>query len=461
MTSPLTVRSAPRRIARGLDALGGDPETGDKVMFEYLQQVIDRRSHGARAEQISSIEQAFKRGVNGISSLDEDRILHMFYRMICATLRTNYFQTDEAGAFKEYISFKLDSRSIPDLPAPRPYREIWVYSTRVEGIHLRMGPIARGGLRWWTTSHSETEVLGLMKAQGRVQKHHDRARRRQGRFRAAQPEGGDREAVIAEGTACYKIFINGLLDITDNLDEEERVIPPKQLVRRDGDDPYLVVAADKGTATFSDTANALAQGRRFWMGDAFASGGSVGYDHKGMGITAEGAWEGVKRHFREMGRNIQKEPFTVVGIGDMSGDVFGNGMLLSKQIRLQAAFNHLHIFLDPDPDPAVSFKERKRLFALPRSGWTDYNPAVRICYHLYLRNRRGDTLFKVAPRLLGIDLKKEAKKLEASMSGQTAITDKPELFSWAAQLDLRAYRVTNPKAADKTVSEIESLFLRT
>ncbi len=365
---------AARRIARDLDALRGDREASDKVLVEYVQQLIDYRSNGTREQQINSIEQAFRRGVNAISSLDEDRILHMFYRMICSTLRTNYYQTDEEGVFKEYISFKLDSRTIPDLPAPRPYREIWVYSTRVEGIHLRMGPIARGGLRWSDRrADFRTEVLGLMKAQNVKNTMIVPVGAKGGFVPLNLPDGAGREAIMAEGIACYKIFINGLLDLTDNLKEED-IIPPEDVIRRDNDDPYLVVAADKGTATFSDTANALAEGRGFWMGDAFASGGSVGYDHKGMGITAKGAWEGVKRHFREMGRNIQKEPFTVVGIGDMSGDVFGNGMLLSRQIRLQAAFNHLHIFLDPDPDPASSFKERKRLFALPRSSWTDYNP---------------------------------------------------------------------------------------
>ncbi len=288
-------------------------------------------------------------------------------------MRTNFYQTTEDGQLHEYMSFKLDSSRMPYLPKPLPFREIWVFSSAVEGIHLRGGKVARGGLRWSDRKEDfRTEVLGLMKAQnvkntiivpvgakgGFVVKH--------------LPVNGSRDQVMAEVVRCYKIFINALIDVTDNLDQDT-VIPADQLIRYDEDDPYLVVAADKGTATFSDTANAIALERGFWLGDAFASGGSVGYDHKGIAITARGAWEGVKRHFREMGRDIQKEPFSVVGIGDMSGDVFGNGMLLSTQIQLKAAFNHVHIFLDPEPDIKASFKERQRLFNLPRSGWEDYN----------------------------------------------------------------------------------------
>jgi len=367
---------AAKRLARDLDALVAETGQHDEVLREYVQAVLDARGGSDRQSLVAAIEKAFQRGLNAVSSLDEDRILHVFRRIMRATLRTNFYQPDEAGHPKDYISFKLDSGQVPDLPAPRPYREIWVYATRVEGIHLRMGPIARGGLRWSDRKADfRTEVLGLMKAQNVKNTMIVPVGAKGGFVPMNLPEGGDRQAIWEEGTACYKIFINGLLDVTDNL-QEDNVVPPDQVVRRDGDDPYLVVAADKGTATFSDTANGIAQGRDFWMGDAFASGGSVGYDHKGMGITAKGAWEGVKRHFRELGRDIQKEPFTVVGIGDMSGDVFGNGMLLSKQIRLQAAFNHLHIFLDPDPDPAASFRERQRLFALPRSSWTDYDPAL-------------------------------------------------------------------------------------
>ena len=357
-----------RRVFYGLSTI---KRCKDKVLLELLDNVVSARKKD-RETQIATIKRVFRLSLSRVSSLDEDRILFSFYEVIKGTLRTNFYQKNADGELLEYMSFKLNSSRMPHLPKPIPYREIWVFSADVEGIHLRGGKVARGGLRWSDRKEDfRTEVLGLMKAQnvkntiivpvgakgGFVVKH--------------LPENGSRDEVMSEVVKCYKIFINGLLDITDNLDEEE-IIPPIDLVRHDEDDPYLVVAADKGTATFSDTANAIALERGFWLGDAFASGGSVGYDHKAMAITARGAWEGVKRHFREMGRNIQKEPFTVLGIGDMSGDVFGNGMLLSTQIQLKAAFNHLHIFLDPDPDIKASFKERKRLFKLPRSGWEDY-----------------------------------------------------------------------------------------
>ena len=343
----------------------------DKNLLELLDNVVDARLKD-RDTQVATIKNVFRLALSRVSSLDEDRILFSFYEAIKGTLRTNFYQRSGSGELLEYMSFKLNSAKMPYLPKPVPHREIWVFSALVEGIHLRGGEIARGGLRWSDRKEDfRTEVLGLMKAQnvkntiivpvgakgGFVVKH--------------LPVNGTRDEVMAKVVKCYKIYINALLDITDNLDEEN-IIPPIDLIRHDGDDPYLVVAADKGTATFSDTANSIALERGFWLGDAFASGGSVGYDHKVMAITARGAWEGVKRHFREMGKNIQKESFDVVGIGDMSGDVFGNGMLLSPHIQLKAAFNHMHIFLDPDPDIKASFKERKRLFDLPRSGWDDY-----------------------------------------------------------------------------------------
>ena len=311
-----------------------------------------------------------------VSSLDEDRILRRYLDVITGTLRTNYYQAKGNQECKDYIVYKLAPSMIPDLPKPLPKFEIFVYSPRLEGVHLRGGKVARGGLRWSDRKEDfRTEVLGLVKAQ-QVKNSVIVPVGAKGGFVPKQlPINADRNAIMEEGVACYKVFIEGLLDVTDNLDNGE-VVPPKDVVRKDEDDTYLVVAADKGTATFSDIANEIATRRGFWLGDAFASGGSVGYDHKKMGITARGAWVSVQRHFRELGVDVQTQTFTVVGIGDMSGDVFGNGMLLSKAIRLTAAFNHLHIFVDPNPDAEPSFKERERLFALPRSGWNDYDESL-------------------------------------------------------------------------------------
>ncbi|SDK69952.1 NAD-glutamate dehydrogenase [Streptomyces indicus] len=309
-----------------------------------------------------------------VASLDEDRILRSFLTVIKATLRTNFFQEAAGGKPHSYVSMKFDPQAIPDLPAPRPAYEIWVYSPRVEGVHLRFGKVARGGLRWSDRREDfRTEILGLVKAQ-MVKNTVIVPVGAKGGFVAKQlPDPAvDRDAWLAEGVASYKTFISALLDITDNMVAGE-VVPPADVVRHDEEDTYLVVAADKGTATFSDIANQVAESYNFWLGDAFASGGSAGYDHKGMGITARGAWESVKRHFRELGVDTQTEDFTVVGVGDMSGDVFGNGMLLSEHIRLVAAFDHRHIFIDPNPDSAVSYAERRRLFELPRSSWADYN----------------------------------------------------------------------------------------
>ena len=315
-------------------------------------------------------------GLDAVTSADEDRIVRRFINLVEATLRTNFFQTAEDGGHKSHVSFKLDSRQVDELPLPRPKYEVFVYSPRVEAIHLRGGTVARGGIRWSDRREDfRTEILGLMKAQMVKNVVIVPVGSKGGFVVKRPPEDGTREAVQAEGIECYKTLIRGLLDITDNLKGSE-VVPPVDVVRRDGNDPYLVVAADKGTATFSDIANEVSKDYGFWLGDAFASGGSQGYDHKEMGITARGAWESVKRHFREMGRNTQKEDFTVVGVGDMAGDVFGNGMLLSPHIKLVAAFNHQHIFIDPDPDPATSFAERQRLFEMPRSAWDDYSAKV-------------------------------------------------------------------------------------
>ena len=308
--------------------------------------------------------------LDAVVSADEDRILRRFINLVEATLRTNYFQPAPDGEPKPYVSFKLDSKKVDGLPLPRPFREIFVYSPKVEGIHLRFGKVARGGLRWSDRREDfRTEVLGLVKAQ---QVKIVPVGSKGGFVVKCPPAEGGREALLEEGIACYKTLISGLLDLTDNLKGDE-VVPPQDVVRHDDDDPYLVVAADKGTATFSDIANGVSMDYGFWLGDAFASGGSVGYDHKAMGITARGGWESVKRHFREMGVNCQQEDFDVIGVGDMSGDVFGNGMLLSPHIRLVGAFNHMHIFVDPDPDPAKTIVERRRLFNLPRSSWTDFN----------------------------------------------------------------------------------------
>ncbi|MBS0381465.1 MAG: NAD-glutamate dehydrogenase, partial [Proteobacteria bacterium] len=327
-----------------------------------------------RDQQVEGLINAIKVLLTNVSSLDDDRILRGFMGLIRATLRTNYFQQHD-GKPAEYISYKFDSHQVPDIPKPVPYREIWVYAPRVEGVHLRFGPVARGGLRWSDRREDfRTEVLGLVKAQMVKNTVIVPVGSKGGFFVKRPPTGGDRDAVLNEGIACYKIFINGLLDITDNIDTAaNKILHPADVVRHDDDDPYLVVAADKGTAKFSDIANGISIAHGYWLGDAFASGGSAGFDHKDMGITSRGGWESVKHHFRALGRDCQAGDFTCVGIGDMSGDVFGNGMLRSRHTRLLAAFDHRHVFIDPDPDAAASFKERERMFGLPRSSWDDYD----------------------------------------------------------------------------------------
>ena len=328
----------------------------------------------AREKPVAAIFDKITAALQAVSSLDHDRALRRLALLILAIKRTNYFQPDAAGLHKPYISFKVASRELADLPLPKPYREIFIWAPHVEGVHLRFGPVARGGLRWSDRRDDfRTEVLGLVKAQQVKNAVIVPVGSKGGFYPKQLPRGGDRDAWLAEGIRSYKTFLSGLLDITDNLDAAGKVVAPAAVVRWDQDDPYLVVAADKGTATFSDIANSVSADYGFWLGDAFASGGSVGYDHKAMGITARGAWEAVKRHFREMGKDIQSEPFTVAGVGDMSGDVFGNGMLLSKAIKLVCAFDHRDIFLDPNPDPAKSWAERKRMFDLPRSSWADYD----------------------------------------------------------------------------------------
>ena len=356
-----------------------------RSLVELFEALFDPEpSDDARRHDAQAAAAAVAADIDALVSLDTDRVLRAFASMIQATLRTNYFVTRTDSARRQNVlAFKLNPELIDEVPLPRPKFEIFVYSRRVEGVHLRFGFVARGGLRWSDRREDfRTEILGLVKAQA-VKNAVIVPVGAKGGFVVKQPPpptgdtAVDRDAQRIEGVACYKLFISGLLDVTDNVDKASGdVVTPQNVVRRDGDDAYLVVAADKGTATFSDIANEVAASYGFWLGDAFASGGSVGYDHKAMGITAKGAWEAVKRHFREMGVDTQTEDFTVVGIGDMSGDVFGNGMLLSKHIRLLAAFDHRHVFIDPDPESASSWEERKRLFELPRSSWDDYNRSL-------------------------------------------------------------------------------------
>jgi glutamate dehydrogenase len=390
-----------------------------RLIVELFQTRFDPRFDpalaGERSERESSLSEQIQAALDQVSGLDADRVLRTLLSVVQAALRTNFYQQTSHGDWKPYISIKLDPARIPELPMPRPMFEIWVYSPEVEGVHLRGGRVARGGLRWSDRREDfRTEVLGLMKAQ-MVKNAVIVPVGAKGGFVVKRPvDAAQREAWMAQGIACYKTFLFGLLDITDNR-VGDAIVAPKDVVRVDGDDPYLVVAADKGTATFSDIANGVAADYGFWLGDAFASGGSAGYDHKKMGITARGAWESVKRHFREMewtdangqlryGRDIQSAPFTVVGIGDMSGDVFGNGMLLSRHIRLIAAFDHRHIFIDPNPDEERSFVERERMFRLPRSSWGDYDTSLLSeGGGIYPRNAKLIKLSPQAQSALGIE----------------------------------------------------------
>ncbi len=354
----------------------------------------------ARSALVAKLGKAFKTGLERVARLDEDRILRAFRAAIGATLCTNFYQTSASGEPKAYFSFKLDPEKVPDLPLPRPMFEIFVFSPRVEGVHLRKGHVARGGIRWSDRREDfRTEVLGLMKAQN-VKNTLIVPVGAKGGFVPKRLPATGRDDIQREVVFCYQTFIRGLLDLTDNI-VRDRIVPPPLVVRRDGDDPYLVVAADKGTATFSDIANQLSAEYGFWLGDAFASGGSAGYDHKKMAITARGGWECVKRHFREMGIDTQARDFTVAGIGDMAGDVFGNGLLRSRHIRLLAAFNHQHIFLDPEPDARASFRERARLFDLPRSSWEDYDrKLIAKGGGVFSRQLKSITLSAEAQRML-------------------------------------------------------------
>jgi len=344
-----------------------------RLLAELFDVRFDPEAEKDRLSRVAGLEAKIREGLEAVANLDEDRILRRYMRLILATLRTNHYQRSAGGSRKPYLSLKIDPADVPEMPLPLPAYEIFVYSPRVEGVHLRGGKVARGGIRWSDRREDfRTEVLGLMKAQMVKNGVIVPVGAKGGFVVKRPPKGGDRTALQNEVIACYRILISGMLDLTDNR-TADGIEPPDAVVRYDGDDPYLVVAADKGTATFSDIANDVSVAYGHWLGDAFASGGSAGYDHKGMGITARGAWESVKRHFIEMGKDCQTERFTTVGVGDMSGDVFGNGMLLSEKTALIAAFDHRHIFVDPDPDIETSFAERKRLFALGRSSWDDYD----------------------------------------------------------------------------------------
>lgn len=392
------------------------PAPADKTPAEQMAAgsdlfETDRGKYSSRTQATNAARKELAEAIDAVPVLDADRLLRSLASLVEATLRTNFYLN------KPYLSFKLNPSSIPAAPAPRPQFEIWVYSPRVEGVHLRFGAIARGGLRWSDRREDfRTEVLGLVKAQTVKNAVIVPTGAKGGFYPKQLPDPAeDRVDWLAEGQESYRIFVRGLLDITDNL-VAERVVPPARVVRHDGDDYYLVVAADKGTATFSDIANDLASEYGFWLGDAFASGGSVGYDHKQMGITARGAWESVRHHFSELLIDSRAEDFTVVGIGDMSGDVFGNGMLLSNHIKLVAAFDHRHIFLDPTPDPAISFAERKRLFKLPRSSWADYNPA---------RLSPGGGVFSRADKSIRIT---EPVRLALGLEEGTTAMSPPELL---------------------------------
>jgi glutamate dehydrogenase len=387
----VTIVDALRRAPKATAALIG--------LFTALHDPAITRKRDA---SVAQIREQFDAALSSVRSIDDDRILRRLRALVESVLRTNAF----APAAAEAVAFKINSSLVPGLPRPIPWREIWVYSPRVEGIHLRGGPIARGGLRWSDRRDDfRTEILGLMKAQLVKNAVIVPTGAKGGFYPKHLPSPANRDAWLAEGTEAYRIFIRTLLSVTDNL-IDDKVVHPDSVVVHDGEDPYFVVAADKGTATFSDVANAIAQERNFWLGDAFASGGSNGYDHKAMGITAKGAWISVQRHFLEMGIDVQTDPVLVAGCGDMSGDVFGNGMLLSKAIRLVAAFDHRHIFIDPDPDEAVGWVERKRLFDLPRSSWDDYDRSkLSKGGGIYPRTQKSIELSKAAQDALGIEAK--------------------------------------------------------
>ncbi|MEO8803805.1 MAG: NAD-glutamate dehydrogenase domain-containing protein [Rudaea sp.] len=444
------VEGAKKRLRREVQPIL--PEDIAKAHPGFVDDLVAARSE-SRETQYMAIVAALRILLDRVASLDEDRILRAWLGAIGAMLRTSYFQTP-GGKAREYISFKFDPSKVPDLPKPKPYREIFVYAPRMEGVHLRFGPVARGGLRWSDRREDfRTEVLGLVKAQMVKNTVIVPVGSKGGFFVKHPPASGERDAVLAEGVACYRLFINGMLDLTDNL-VDGSVVHPVDCVRHDDNDTYLVVAADKGTATFSDIANAVSAEHGYWLGDAFASGGSVGYDHKAMGITAKGGWESVKRHFRALGRDCQSQDFTCVGIGDMSGDVFGNGMLLSKHTRVVAAFDHRHIFLDPDPDAASSFVERERLFKLPRSSWADYNnKLISKGGGVFPRNAKTIALAPEVRQVLGID---DSAETMAPNELMRAILKAPVDLLWNGGIGtyVKAESESNADAGDRANNPI-------
>ena len=399
------------------------------------------------AEEYRAAAKNVRKSLNAVRNIDEDRILSRYIDVISATLRTNFFQADKNGAPKTYISFKMNPEKIPEVPKPIPMFEIFVYSPRVEGVHLRGGKVARGGLRWSDRREDfRTEILGLVKAQQVKNSVIVPVGAKGGFFCKRQHLLTDRDEIYKEGIACYQTFIRALLDVTDNYVGND-IIHPTNVVRYDEPDPYLVVAADKGTAAFSDIANGISEEYHFWLGDAFASGGSVGYDHKKMGITARGAWESVKRHFREMGVNCQTTDFTCVGIGDMAGDVFGNGMLLSKHIRLVAAFNHMHIFIDPNPDSASSYVERERLFNLDRSSWEDYDSSkISKGGGIFLRSAKSIKLTPEIQKLVGT---KEEELAPTQLINLLLKAEVDLLWNGGIGTYVKAIHETNAEIGDK------------
>ncbi|MDT8344417.1 MAG: NAD-glutamate dehydrogenase [Thermohalobaculum sp.] len=432
------------------DALAQYPQIARLLVQLFAVQFDPSRGLDAeaRAAEAARVSTAIETALEAVPSLDIDQILRRLRNAIGATIRTNAYQPGADGQPKPYVSFKFDCARLDELPLPRPWREIFVYATWVEGVHLRGGPVARGGLRWSDRKEDyRTEVLGLVKAQQVKNAVIVPVGSKGGFLPRRLPAGGTREEIQAEAIRCYKTFLCGLLDLTDNL-VGGAVVPPPAVLRRDGDDPYLVVAADKGTATFSDIANGVAADYGFWLGDAFASGGSNGYDHKGMGITAKGGWEAVKRHFRELGHDTQTQAFDVIGVGDMSGDVFGNAMLLSDRIRLIAAFDHRDIFIDPDPDPAASFAERKRLFDTPRTSWKDYDPAlISKGGGVFPRTAKSIALTPEMRRVTGLDADKAtpAQLMKAILSAKADL-----LWFGGIGTYVKASAETHADAGDRT-----------